>query len=183
MRKIPLTYFITFTCYGTWLHGDDRGSVDEDHRKFDTPFVEANTARYESMRKKMKESPLFLIEEQRALVAAVIAEVCVFRNWTLHECNVRSNHVHVVVSSDADPDKIMKDFKAYATKRLRESEEVEQSRTVWTEGGSTRYLWTETSLSAAMEYVRNHNYRARGVSQALCVCLAYATGSVVESNL
>ena len=24
----PLAYFITFTCYGNWLHGDERGSVD-----------------------------------------------------------------------------------------------------------------------------------------------------------
>ncbi len=23
----PLAYFITFSTYGTWLHGDDRGSV------------------------------------------------------------------------------------------------------------------------------------------------------------
>jgi hypothetical protein len=27
----PLAYFITFTCYRTWLHGDERGSVDDEH--------------------------------------------------------------------------------------------------------------------------------------------------------
>jgi hypothetical protein len=26
MSKYPLAYFITFTTYGTWLHGDPRGS-------------------------------------------------------------------------------------------------------------------------------------------------------------
>jgi hypothetical protein len=25
---IPLAYLITFRCYGTWLHGDKRGSID-----------------------------------------------------------------------------------------------------------------------------------------------------------
>jgi hypothetical protein len=25
---LPLGYLITFRCYGTWLHGDDRGSID-----------------------------------------------------------------------------------------------------------------------------------------------------------
>lgn len=25
---IPLAYFITFTCYGTWLHGEKSTSVD-----------------------------------------------------------------------------------------------------------------------------------------------------------
>ena len=27
----PLAFFITFTCKGTWLHGDRRGSVDREH--------------------------------------------------------------------------------------------------------------------------------------------------------
>src|SRR5438093_13756827 len=25
---LPLGYLITFRCYGTWLHGDERGSID-----------------------------------------------------------------------------------------------------------------------------------------------------------
>jgi len=155
MRKVPLAYLITFTCYGTWLHGNDRGSVDDKHNTFDTPFLDTNSERYNEARKKMKAPPLFLNEQQRNLVSTVIANVSTFRNWTLHECNVKTNHVHVVMSGDADPDRIMKDFKAYATRRLRESGELEQNRPVWTEGGSTRFLWTETSLSAAIEYVRN----------------------------
>jgi REP element-mobilizing transposase RayT len=129
--------------------------VDNIHNKFDTPFIESDSQRNTVMRKKMKALPLLLSEEQRALVASVIAEVCVFRNWILHECNVRTNHVHVVATGNADPDKMMKDFKAYCTRRLRESHELEQDRPVWTEGGSTKYLWTEQSLGAAIEYVRN----------------------------
>ena len=34
---IPLAYFITFRSYGTWLHGDKRGSVDRLHRRFVLP--------------------------------------------------------------------------------------------------------------------------------------------------
>jgi hypothetical protein len=30
---IPLAYLITFRCYGTWLHGDSRGSVDRFHNR------------------------------------------------------------------------------------------------------------------------------------------------------
>jgi hypothetical protein len=30
----PLAYLITFRCYGTWFHGDKRGSVDR--RKFNS---------------------------------------------------------------------------------------------------------------------------------------------------
>jgi hypothetical protein len=27
-RSVAKGYLITFCCYGTWLHGDERGSVD-----------------------------------------------------------------------------------------------------------------------------------------------------------
>jgi hypothetical protein len=33
----PLAYLITFPTYGTWLHGDERGSVDRDHNLPGTP--------------------------------------------------------------------------------------------------------------------------------------------------
>ncbi len=155
MKAFPLAYLITFTCYGTWLHGDVRGSVDDDHNKFDAPFIEINATRNEYLRKNLKHPPFYLTDRQRTIVAATIAEVCAFRNWSLHESNARTNHIHVVVSGEVDPDKMMIDFKAYATRRLRGSQELEEDRPVWTEGGSKRYLWTETSLSAAIEYVRN----------------------------
>jgi hypothetical protein len=31
MNNVPLTYLITVTCHGTWLYGDERGSVDHKH--------------------------------------------------------------------------------------------------------------------------------------------------------
>ncbi len=30
---LPLAYFITFHCYGTWLQGDAPGSVDRSHNQ------------------------------------------------------------------------------------------------------------------------------------------------------
>jgi hypothetical protein len=30
----PLAYFITFRAYGTWLHGDKRGSVDRHNNRY-----------------------------------------------------------------------------------------------------------------------------------------------------
>ena len=34
------SYFLTFTTYGTWLHGDTRGSVDREHNIVETPYLE-----------------------------------------------------------------------------------------------------------------------------------------------
>jgi hypothetical protein len=38
---MALAYFITFTTYGTWLHGMDKelGSVDVRHNAYATPFL------------------------------------------------------------------------------------------------------------------------------------------------
>src|SRR5437762_2022331 len=38
----PLGYLITFRSYGTWLHGDARGSVDRFHNAFGTPRLPYN---------------------------------------------------------------------------------------------------------------------------------------------
>jgi hypothetical protein len=38
----PLAYLITFNTYGSWLHGDRRGSVDRFHNRYGTPRVGAN---------------------------------------------------------------------------------------------------------------------------------------------
>jgi hypothetical protein len=36
-NEFPLAYLITFRCYGTWVHGDDRGSMDRKHNIYRTP--------------------------------------------------------------------------------------------------------------------------------------------------
>jgi hypothetical protein len=41
----PLAYLITFRSYGTWLHGDPRGSVDRFHNVYGTPRLPPNSQR------------------------------------------------------------------------------------------------------------------------------------------
>ncbi len=38
----PLAYFMSFRTYGTWLHGDKRGSTDRFHNQYGAPFIEPN---------------------------------------------------------------------------------------------------------------------------------------------
>jgi hypothetical protein len=40
--KYPLAYLTTFITYGTWLHGDKRASVDDEHNRFGAQFVPHN---------------------------------------------------------------------------------------------------------------------------------------------
>ena len=39
---IALAYLITFRCYGTWLHGDKRGSIDRFHNAYKSPYIAPN---------------------------------------------------------------------------------------------------------------------------------------------
>jgi REP element-mobilizing transposase RayT len=97
-----------------------------------------------------------LSAKQQELVSDVVVKVCDFRGWTALAVHVRTNHVHIVVSVLAKPEKMMVDFKAYATRGLRK---YDGSRATgikyWTQQGSTRYLWTRQSVEAAVRYVRD----------------------------
>jgi REP element-mobilizing transposase RayT len=91
----------------------------------------------------------------RTLVERTIIEVAEHRGWTLHAVNVRTNHVHVVVTALKEPDRVMNDFKAYATRRLAEAGLVAKNAKVWSRHGSTRYLWTEKAVFDKCQYVRD----------------------------
>jgi len=43
---------------------------------------------------------------QRRLVEETIVAHCTLRRWVLHAVSCRTNHVHVVVSAGAHPDRI-----------------------------------------------------------------------------
>ena len=152
----PVAYLITFTTYGTWLHGDRRGSVDEEHNQYGSSFVGASPALHRREEGALKHRSYVLGSRQREVVLEAIMEVCRFRGWRAHPVHVGSNHVHVVVGGEEKPEKMMVDFKAYATRAIRKfTNEQASVKKYWTRHGSTRYLWTDESLASAMKYVEN----------------------------
>src|SRR5438105_1204310 len=87
-----LAYFITWTTYGSWLPGDERGWV------LAGKGVQApDLLRREKASALMTEGALVLTPEQRLVVEKTVAEHCLIRSWQLHIVNCRTNHVHVVV--------------------------------------------------------------------------------------
>ena len=87
----------------------------------------------------------------RQLVKEAIIEVCKYRGWKLVALHVRTTHVHAIVNAEATPWRVMIDWKAYATRRLRMSD---PTRVVyWAQGGSARSLKTERDVRRAMAYV------------------------------
>src|SRR5689334_9613758 len=92
-RTIPKGFLITFRCYGTWLHGDERGSVDRLHRAFGTPMLPPNVARTNHDRRLLRQPPVTLNSRRRGFIEKSIRLTCACRKWSLWTLNVRSNHV------------------------------------------------------------------------------------------
>jgi REP element-mobilizing transposase RayT len=153
-NEFPLAYLITIRCYGTWLHGDDRLTVDRHGLNiYGTPRRAANAKLKGLMRQNMKEEPVLLNENQRAVVKEAINEVCDYRRYDLKAINVRTNHAHAVVAAQSKPEPIVDAFKSYATRRLREAGLLTANVRPWARGRSRRYLWKPQHVSRAVDYV------------------------------
>lgn len=151
---IPLAYLITFRTYGTWLHGDTRGSVDRSNNIYGSPRVEHNPARKEFEKSFMDRSPVILNSPMRRCVELAIDETCELRSWCKFAANVRTNHAHSVISSNLlNANTILSALKANATRVMRENGCWISDNTPWVKGGSTRYLCNSESVQNAVNYV------------------------------
>ena len=151
----PYGYLITFSTYGSWLHGNKRGSVDRHHNAPGSPYLGRNEARANRCRALQKTKTYRLSEERREIVKAAIKEVCHRRGWTLHALHVRVAHVHIVITASDAPGKVRGTLKAIASARLAETEDREGRR--WSRGGSVRYLWSPEAVEEAIIYVLGPN--------------------------
>ncbi|MEM8946189.1 MAG: transposase [Planctomycetota bacterium] len=148
----PLAFFLTWTTYGTWLPGDERGWVAPSKG-----IQQPDALRKSNALTRMRSSACKLNSAQRVTVDQTIADHCEFRDWEPLAINCRTNHVHVVVSADIHPKRVIAQLKAYCTRRLRAQQvlkQVQPRKDWWTEGGSTKYLNTEQSVEAAVNYVK-----------------------------
>jgi len=61
-RSTPLAYLITIRSYGTWLHGDERGSMDRrEYNQYGDPVIAASQLKEVRDRNLMK-VPAFVFE-------------------------------------------------------------------------------------------------------------------------
>ncbi|HLA96001.1 MAG TPA: transposase [Pyrinomonadaceae bacterium] len=152
----PLAYFITFRTHGSWLHGDQHGSVERHGRNiYGADRIKLDPVFSVKMEQNMSSEPFLLNGPQRSQVESAIRGVCLVRGYGLFAINVRTNHAHVVVSAGVAPKIVMNAFKANATRELRQAGLVALEQSIWSRGGSTRYLWKPRSIEAAVEYTIN----------------------------
>ena len=154
MTDDPIAYFLTWTCYGTWLPGDERGWT-----KWRKGEQIPQRLLADWCREQMVEKPVLLDETQRAIVQETIARHCGIRGWHLHAVNCRSNHCHAVVTAAShDGEQVRDQLKSWSTRKLKEHQrslggaEAKLREHWWTRKGSVRYLYDVESLEAAIMY-------------------------------
>jgi REP element-mobilizing transposase RayT len=162
------TWLLTWTTYGTWLPGDDRGFVSN-VRAGDGPEVKHNTpgTPYDNKlrgltiaaREQMTGAPIWLNREHAVLLARQFRETAGHRGWALLALAIMANHVHLVVGvpGDPQPDVLLRDFKSYGSRCLNQRFGKPASETWWTASGSRRKLPDERAVQAAVRYVRNQH--------------------------
>jgi len=151
----PLAYFISFRTYATWLHGDKRGSIDRFHNAYQSPYIPNNEKWRQYNEQLLRAKPLVLKAKQRRSIEAAIRETCKIRKWLLQAINVRTNHIHTVVSANRRAGLVLNAFKANATRQLRQDGLWSYSFSPWADKGSKRRLWNEQSVARAIDCVVN----------------------------
>ena len=139
---------ITWTTYGTWLPGDNRGwRLRREGNQLSQPQLE------QWCREQMAGQFVLLRPHDRETVEDASREHCQFRNWKLHAVNARTNHVHLVVSADKRPETVRDQIKANCTRRLRQQASPLNVARTWARGGDCELLDGEAGIEAAVLYV------------------------------
>lgn len=149
----PLATFVTFRSHGTWLHGDERGSVSRVTNVVGEPRIAPNERRRSANRERLRRVPVRLNAEQRRATSLAIRETCEIRGWSLIAENVRTNHVHVVIAADEAPKRVAAVLKANATRLMRETGCWTSAESPWARGSSGRRVFSESGLERVVRYV------------------------------
>jgi REP element-mobilizing transposase RayT len=157
-------WLLTWTTYGTWLPGDVRGFVSEvrteegaqvRHNTPGTPCDANMPALRRYAESVMTAEPVYLTLAQARALIEQFQETARFRQWLLLAAAVMTNHVHLVVGvpGDPDPEKLLGDFKAYATRTLNRGWGRRENDRWWTQSGSKRILASSDAIRQAVHYV------------------------------
>jgi REP element-mobilizing transposase RayT len=152
--QFPFAYFLNFRTYGTWLHGDERGSTSHRNNQYHTPFITPNDKLQQNMRNHMTESAFQLTASQQHTVLHAIIDTCQYNHWILYAAHVRIEHVHLVLQSSTTKEETQKIIKTYATKYLKKQHhELVHREHIWSRHGSTKNIWASVDLFPALYYV------------------------------
>lgn len=147
-KSSMLGYMATWTTYGSWLQGDERGYVK------DGTILIANQQLKQANQERLKHKKITLSEKHRQIVKNAILKEAAEIGQTVYAISVCSNHVHIIVKSIAKTvGYSVGRFKKAATQELRKHGFKDK---VWTKGFDKRYCYTAEELQQKIRYVQRH---------------------------
>jgi REP element-mobilizing transposase RayT len=162
-------WLLTWTTYGTWLPGDERGFVSSVrtahgdkavHNQPDTPYDADHPNLMRHAQKLMVSEPVRLNRHHAEAVMAEFHRTAAHHRWQLLAAAVMHNHVHLVVITPEDiaGNRLLQEFKSYGSRVLNKSFGTPRAGTWWTRSGSTRALSDDAALAGAVSYTRQQQH-------------------------
>jgi len=137
---------LTWTKYGTWLQGDERGYVKDG-------VVRAVNEQLKCANRQLQlQGTVYLSSDQRETVRRAIAEEARTRGQHICALSVGGNHVHVVLRYS--PDAVSGVVARYKTAGRLALRAMGHTGKLWTRGYDERFCFDEQSLDRRIEYVQ-----------------------------
>jgi REP element-mobilizing transposase RayT len=142
-------YMLTWTTYGTWLQGDERGYVK------DGQILRSDQKLVELCDKFQKGQTVMLRHEEKYVVRRAILEEAARIGYPIEALAVCSNHIHLVARYFSEPiGQTVSRCKNISTSVLKEHG---RSGRIWTRGFDKRFCFDRKDLIRRIQYVNNHN--------------------------
>ncbi len=139
---------ITWTTYGTWLQGDQRGYVSNGN------ILPPNTALANSNANRLPCDPIKLSKVQRKIAHNAIVAKAKKLNHNILAVSISSNHIHLVLPYSPNPlSRIVAHYKNAIGIALRAAD---LKGKIWSTGYDKRYCFSNESLNQRIAYVRSH---------------------------
>ena len=109
---------------------------------------------YHAAREALKFSPVAFDLRKAELVLEQLIETATHRKWRLSAVSIMATHFHAVIHAphEIDPDRLLGDLKAWASRKLNRTLGDAVAEEWWTEGGSKRPLYDDAAILDAIEY-------------------------------
>jgi REP element-mobilizing transposase RayT len=140
---------ITWTTYGTWLQGDERGYVK------DGKTHPGNKSLRESNKRSQLQDAVRLSKNQQQLVRKAIIGEAALQGQRIYALAVQSNHVHIVAEYIRQPiSRIVAYYKKAARLALKATNHYGK---LWTRGYDKRFCFDWATLEQRIKYVQDHD--------------------------
>lgn len=144
-----LGYMITFTTYGTWLQGDERGYVKNEK------IHPANKSLMQANKQLQVQDAVKLSDVQQQIVKVAIIKEATSRGQKIYALSIQPTHVHIVIEHTSEPvHRIVAYYKSAARVALKGTGHIGK---LWTRGYDKRFCFNSEELEWRIQYVVSQN--------------------------